>query len=85
MPKRLVLTAHAQMRLRERKLKVDWIEATARNPDWTEPDPEYADAERRFRIIDEFGGRTLRAVCTETDTMIRVITVMFDRKARRKS
>ena len=40
--------------------------------------------ERRFRAIPESGGRILRVACVETNSSIRVISVMFDRNARRK-
>ena len=83
--KSLGLTAHARLRLLERSLSLSWIEATARNPDWVEPDPRGASIERRFRAIDERGGRILRVACIETEKAIRGITVTFDRNARRKS
>ncbi|MCF8476359.1 MAG: DUF4258 domain-containing protein [Pseudolabrys sp.] len=79
------MTAHARLRLQERSLSISWIEATARNPDWTEPDPRDASIERRFRAINERSGRILRVVCIETETAIRVITATFDRNARRTS
>jgi hypothetical protein len=60
MPKRLILTAHAQIRLRERHLDPIWVEDAARNPDWVEPEPHDARLQRRFRIIPRAGGRTLR-------------------------
>lgn len=84
MPKTLILTAHARERLRTRKIHADWIEDAVRNPDWTEPDPRDPTIERRFRAIPQFGGRYLRVACVETEAAIRVISVMFDRNARRK-
>ena len=83
--KHLVLTVHAQARLRERQLDPKWVEDTVRTPDWTEPEPGDDILERRFRAIPQVDGRILRVVCTETDTTIRVISAMFDRDARRKS
>jgi hypothetical protein len=84
MLKALVLTAHARERLQSRKVKIAWIEDTVRTPDWTELDPKDANVERRFRAIKDFGGRVLRVACVETDAAIHVISVMFDRNARRK-
>jgi len=84
MPKRLVLTFHAQVRAAERQLRIEWIEKTARHPDWVEPDVNDRFVERRFRAIQAFGGRILRVACVETSSEIRVISVMFDRTARRK-
>jgi hypothetical protein len=85
MLKALVLTAHARERVRTRKVRNDWIEDTVRAPDWTERDPQDAKVERRFRAIHDFGGRILRVACVETEAEIRVISLMFDRNARRKS
>ena len=82
--KQLVLTAHAQVRLQERRLDPKWVESTARTPDWTEPEPGDDALERRFRAIPQGDGRILRVVCTETDTTIKVIIAMLDRDARRK-
>jgi uncharacterized DUF497 family protein len=81
----LAITAHARLRMRGRQVKMEWIELAARTPDWIEPDPNDLTVERRFRAIEDFGGRMLRVACVETTTTIRVISVMFDRNARRKS
>ena len=80
--KKIVLTRHAEQKLEERGLKREWVERTARNPYWIEPEPRDKSAERRFAPIHEFGGRVLRVVCVETGDAIRVITVLFDRDAR---
>jgi hypothetical protein len=82
--KRVILTRHARLRIAERELKPKWVEDAARAPDWTEPEPKDASIERRFRRIDAFGGRILRVACVETEAAIRVISVLFDRNARRK-
>lgn len=82
--KRLVLTAHAQARLRERQLDPKWVEEAARTPDWTEPEPGDDALERRFKAIPQADGRILRVVCAESETTIKVISAMFDRDARRK-
>ncbi len=83
--KPLAITAHARVRMHSRQVRMDWVELTVRTPDWSEPDPRDPAIERRFRAIKEFGGRILRVACIETATMIRVIRVMFDRNARRRS
>jgi uncharacterized DUF497 family protein len=83
--KPLVLTAHAVIRLEERHIPMEWVEDTARNPDWSGPDRYDPEVERRFRAIPACGHRVLRVACVETDTAIRVISVLFDRKARRPS
>jgi len=70
--------------MEERKLSRDWVEETVYAPDWTEADPKKVTIERRYRRIAAFGGRILRVACVETETSIRVISVLFDRNARRK-
>jgi uncharacterized DUF497 family protein len=82
--KPLVITAHARLRLRERNLRSEWIELAVRDPDWSEPDPSDKSVERRFRAIPAFDNRILRVVCVETNVSIRIISVLFDRNARRK-
>lgn len=63
---------------------MEWVERTVREPEWTRPDPRRVGVERRFRSIPEFGNRVLRVVCYETALEIRILTVFFDRTARRQ-
>jgi hypothetical protein len=77
-------TAHAEVRLARRGLSREWVEAAVEAPQWWEPDPGDAAVERRFRRIDDAGGRILRVACVETGDEIRVITALFDRNARPK-
>lgn len=81
--KPLRFTRHANDAVAERKLHPDWIELTARNPEWSHPDPHRAGVERRFRAIPQFGNRILRIACIETAAEILILTVFFDRDARR--
>lgn len=84
MAKPLILTAHARARLQLRLIDPKWIEQTVHEPDWVEQDPADPEVERRFRAIGEFGGHILRVACVETHSAIRIISVLFDRNARRK-
>lgn len=84
MAKPLALTTHAKLRLATRQIALEWIQQTVYFPDWLEIDPNDSTVERRFSAIPEFGDRILRVACVETETTIRVITAVFDRKARRK-
>jgi hypothetical protein len=70
--------------LQERQFDPKWIERIARDPDWIEPEPDDATLERRFGGVEEAEGRILRVVCAETETEIRILSVMFDRNARQK-
>lgn len=82
--KPLLFTHHAPDRMRERSIAAEWLERTVRDPEWVEPDRRHPGVERRFRAIPEYGDRVLRVACAETETHIRVISVHFDRRARRR-
>lgn len=77
------ITEHAAAAIAERKLLLRWIEEAVQKPEWTEPDLQWPDVERRFRAVPEYGNRILRAACLETPTETRIITAFFDRKAKR--
>jgi hypothetical protein len=81
--KPIVLTDHAKVVLDERSLELAWVERTAREPEWTEPEPGDPMLERRFRAVPERDGRILRVVCGEDDATIVIVTAFIDRRARR--
>jgi hypothetical protein len=81
----LRFTRHAEDVIVERELDHNWIERAVREPEWWYPDPQRPSVERRFRAIPEFGGRILRVACIETAEEIRILTVFFDRDARKRS
>jgi hypothetical protein len=81
--KPVTLTEHASVAAAEREISTAWIEQVAREPEWVIVDPSESGVERRFRPISERDDRMLRVVCVETDIEIRVITVFFDRNAKR--
>ena len=85
MEKPLIVTAHAWIKLRERNIDREWHDQTIYHPDWVASDPRGQGIERRYRAIPAFRGRVLRVVCVETDSNIRVISVLFDRNARAPS
>jgi hypothetical protein len=82
--KPLRYTVHAEDAIAERELDRMWVEAAVRQPEWSHPDPRRPGVERRFRSIPEYGGRVLRVACLETADEIRIITLFFDRDARRR-
>jgi hypothetical protein len=78
------LTRHAQTVAEQRGIQVSWIEDVLRTPDWTEPDKAEPDAVRFFgRPAQPGQHRLLRVVCVESDAELRVVTVFFDRDAKR--
>ena len=82
--KPITFTRHAPPLVTERHIQSDWIETTVRDPAWTEPEPDDATVERRFRPIPEHGGRVLRVAVRETKDAIHVISLHFDRRATRR-
>ena len=79
----ILLTKHAREAIAVRNIGLDWIEATVSSPDFVEAGPHYSDRTRSFKAIAEFGGRMLRVVHRAEGDDIVVITVHFDRGARR--
>ena len=79
----ILLTKHAREAIVVRNIGLDWIEATVSSPEFVEADPHYSDRTRSFKAIAEFGGRMLRVVHRAEGDDIVVITVHFDRGARR--
>lgn len=51
---KIALTRHAEARIKERSLAVQWIERIARDPEWVEPDPT-AGTLRLFGRVPEAG------------------------------
>ena len=76
-------TKHAQEALDKRNILVEWVERALQAPDRTGPDPRYPDRTRSYRAIPERGGCVPRVVHRPEDSDIIVITVHFDRGARR--
>jgi hypothetical protein len=82
MAKPLRMTVHGDTALRERGIKLRWVETAISQPDWTTLDPR-PDRMRAFKTIPERDGRILRVVYAETVTEIRLITAFFDRNAKK--
>jgi hypothetical protein len=77
------LTKHAREAIDARKLDCAWIEAALHAPDFVDADPRHPERTRSFKAIAQCGGRVLRVVHRPEGNDIVVITVHFDRGARR--
>ena len=77
------LTKHAREAVAERQIALAWIEATVSSPDRVSPDPRHLDRTHSYKAIAEFSGRVLRVVHRADGTDTLVITVHFDRGAKR--
>ena len=82
MAKPLRFTGHARTVMAERELAEEWVERTARAPEWEASDPSPG-VVRRYRVIPERGGRVLRVACVETSSEIRILSAFLDRRARK--
>ncbi|WP_342453185.1 DUF4258 domain-containing protein [Jiella mangrovi] len=80
--KPLTFVQHAIDSIEERKLDPEWVIRTVEAPDWIADDPRPGRT-RYYKAIPEFGGRILRVVCFEDERERRIITIFFDRDARR--
>jgi hypothetical protein len=76
-------TKHAPEAIEKRRIAVDWIEAALNAPDSTAADPRHPERTRSYKAIAERSGRVLRGVHRPAGDDIVVITVHFDRGARR--
>jgi hypothetical protein len=83
--KKVFWAAHARYAAQKRSITLPWVEETLGSPDWTEPDRQYADRIRAFRRFQAFGDRVLRVVYEEDEQSLTVVTVMWDRKAGRRT
>jgi hypothetical protein len=79
---KIILLPHAAEAMELRSIEWAWVEAAVTSPDWTAPDPRPGRT-RSFKAIAAFGGRVLRVVHQPAEDGVMVITVHFDRGARR--
>lgn len=78
------LTDHAAEVVTQRAIRREWIAETLERPDWREgdrSDPALLHFLKRFTGLDD---RVLRVIVRAEGDRYRVITVFFDRRARRK-
>jgi hypothetical protein len=78
---RIALTQHAQRRLAERKIPLEWIEITLEQPDRESPDSAGPGLTRAFKRLPQASGRVLRVVYSVCGEEKLVITAFFDRDA----
>jgi hypothetical protein len=76
-------TIHAERRMRQYGIQWAWVVAAVASPDWTVPDPRQAGVTRSFRLVPERGGRVLRVAHRADGADVLVLSVHFDRGARR--
>jgi hypothetical protein len=77
-----ILSGHAHDMLNERNIPEDWIWRTINNPEWKNVGEDKNI--HYFKSIPEHEGRVLRGVVNPHVSPRKVVTVFFDRKARRQ-
>jgi hypothetical protein len=77
------LTKHAQEAISVRSIAFAWIEEAVSSPDFVEADPRHPERTRSYKAIAELDGRVLRVAHRPEGDDIVIITVHFDRGARR--
>jgi hypothetical protein len=76
------LSIHAQKVIFERKIKLEWIENTIKNPDRIEADAEFVELEHKLKNVRENGNKVLRLICKMTVKPILIVTAFFDRRMK---
>ncbi len=69
--------------LKERNIKEEWLWQTINNPDETQTGED--ENTHYYKEIAEFNNRILHVVADPKVMPKKVITIFFDRKARRKN
>ena len=80
--KQFEFTAHAENMILERNIAPGWVTTTISEPLFTETKND--GTIHYLKPIPEYGGRILRVVANPGSLPPRIITVFFDRRARRK-
>lgn len=75
------LSNHALEMMNERKICEEWIKITLEHPDKKIEDNSTC---HYIRKLDECEGRYLRVIVNAKTNPLKVITVFFDRRLRRK-
>jgi hypothetical protein len=76
------LSAHTQDMLKERNIPEEWVLRTIDKPDWENIGDD--NNIHYFKGIAEHKGRILHVVVNQHVSPKKVVTVFFDRKARRQ-
>ena len=79
-----VLTKHAETVIKERGIRLDWLERILRNPDRQTVDTSDPELKHAIGPIAENGDRILRVIYNDNVKPLRIITAYFDRTLRNK-
>lgn len=79
------LTRHAQMMIEHRRIKLEWVEDTVREPEAERRDQSDESLMLAFRKIPELDGKWFRVVYREEGQVRIVVTAFFDRNQEKRS
>ena len=79
-----VLSAHANIVVKERSIRSEWLERVLGKPEKTEKDKEDTKLTHALGRISEHGNRVLRVIYNPTVDPVTVVTAYFDRAMRSK-
>ena len=72
------LSNHASKRIKQRKIKHEWIQVTITAPDSLESDSEDSTVLHALLEIPERGFKRLRVVYNETTKPVTIVTAYFE-------
>jgi uncharacterized DUF497 family protein len=78
------LTKHAEEVIKRRAIPMEWIERVLSDPQIIEPDKVDSQLQHRLRRIEEFNNRTLRVILNTGVEPVRIVTVYWNRKMRKR-
>ena len=78
------LTVHAQERIAQRRIVLEWISRTLQNPQKLEPDPLKPNLTQAYREIPEYNNNVLKVVYDSNESPWLIITAHFERKYKGK-
>ena len=80
----VVLSAHAEVVIKERSIRREWVERVLEKPEKTEPDGADPQVTHALGRIPEYGNRVLRVIYNRGTDPVTVVTAYFDRAMRDK-
>ena len=78
------LSTHAEIVIKERSIKREWLEKVLATPEKTESDKDDPALKHVLGRIPEHGGRVLRVVYNDSMKPLRIVTAYFDRAMKDK-
>ena len=79
------LTAHAQLMMERRRIALEWVEETIRDPSSVRTDDRDGRLTLAFRRIHVSDGKWLRVVYRQEGQICVVVTAFFDRNQEKRT